>query len=89
MVGPCLRGPAWRPQASLRERWGLKRLVVCFKTRDAAGLQRRWSALADVAGVHTTLAIPVFHTPKDECGGGSAWATASSHSVLALRWLCA
>ena len=34
----------WRQfMAVMRERWGLKRLVVCFKTRDQTGLQRRWS----------------------------------------------
>ena len=38
-------------------------------------MQRRWSAVADAAGVHTTLNIPVYHKPRDECGGGSAWAT--------------
>ena len=33
------------------------------------------TALADVSGVHTTVRIPIFHRPKDECGGGSAWFT--------------
>lgn len=31
-------------------------------------------AVADDSGVHTTLKTPVYHRPKDECGGGSAWA---------------
>lgn len=34
----------------------------------------RSKAVADDSGVHTTLKTPVYHRPKDECGGGSAWA---------------
>eukprot|EP00041_Stephanoeca_diplocostata_P026028 m.693765 g.693765 ORF g.693765 m.693765 type:complete len:614 (+) comp22875_c0_seq8:154-1995(+) len=70
-----LLDPSWRALvATLRRTWRVRRLAVCFKTRDANGLQRRWSAIADASGVHTTVAAPVYHTPKDECGGGSAWA---------------
>ena len=51
------------------------KLACCFKTRDAAtGLQKRWSVLASATGLATTVDCPVLHTPKDECGGGSAWA---------------
>ena len=32
------------------------------------------AVIADEQGVHTTDDIPVYHKPKDECGGGSAWA---------------
>ena len=35
---------------------------------------QRGSVIVDGSGVHSTLPTPVFHTPKDECGGGSAWA---------------
>ncbi|EGD74162.1 hypothetical protein PTSG_12407 [Salpingoeca rosetta] len=52
----------------------VRRLAVCFKTRDETGLQKRWSVIASDAGVHNTLVTPVYHRPKDECGGGSAWA---------------
>lgn len=31
-------------------------------------------AICDASGVHTTVQTPIFHRPKDECGGGSAWA---------------
>lgn len=58
----------------LRTEWSLKRLAVCFKSRDESGLQRRWSAIADASGIHTTVNNPVYHRPRDECGGGSAWA---------------
>lgn len=32
------------------------------------------AAIADEAGVHTSEPTPVYHIPKDECGGGSAYA---------------
>ena len=131
--------------AAARVRWGVRRLAVCFKTRDPVGLQRRWSgmldqpavpisysvhflsphiltrclfisviaplhrsfssslfpayiahplapsfrliplvvarvscvtlaAIATSSGVHSSERTPVFHVPRDECGGGSAWA---------------
>lgn len=50
-------------------------LCVCFKIRDKAQLQTRWSVAIDGRGVHTTLKTPVMHVPKDECGGGSAWSS--------------
>eukprot|EP00045_Choanoeca_perplexa_P017894 m.270959 g.270959 ORF g.270959 m.270959 type:complete len:632 (+) comp17669_c0_seq19:2242-4137(+) len=59
---------------ALNAKWHVPRLAVCFKTRNDQGLQRRWSALLDKDGVHTTYEQPVYHVPKDECGGGSAWA---------------
>eukprot|EP00036_Acanthoecidae_sp_10tr_P011946 CAMPEP_0182927644 /NCGR_PEP_ID=MMETSP0105_2-20130417/13893_1 /TAXON_ID=81532 ORGANISM="Acanthoeca-like sp., Strain 10tr" /NCGR_SAMPLE_ID=MMETSP0105_2 /ASSEMBLY_ACC=CAM_ASM_000205 /LENGTH=619 /DNA_ID=CAMNT_0025065601 /DNA_START=14 /DNA_END=1873 /DNA_ORIENTATION=+ len=66
----------WRIlMARLRDILKVNRLAVCFKTRDDSGLQRRWSAIADKSGVHTTVKNPVYHRPRDECGGGSAWAT--------------
>lgn len=60
--------------AKLRAQWHVPRLAVCFKRRDQQGVQRRWSAIATASGVHTTARLPVLHKPKDECGGGSAWA---------------
>eukprot|EP00051_Salpingoeca_urceolata_P033043 m.18593 g.18593 ORF g.18593 m.18593 type:complete len:709 (+) comp5752_c0_seq2:2506-4632(+) len=81
-----LQDPAWRVfQAHMRLRWGLKRLAVCYKTRDESGLQRRWSAVASASGIHTTVDIPVYHRPKDECGGGSAWAAGIIDS-LQTHW---
>jgi len=49
-------------------------VACCLKERDPTDLQRRWSVIIDACGVNSTDAIPVLHTPKDECGGGSAWA---------------
>lgn len=49
-------------------------LACCFKVRDARGIQRRWSVIVDASGTHSTFDRPVYHRPKDECGGGSAWA---------------
>eukprot|EP00048_Salpingoeca_helianthica_P015701 m.228137 g.228137 ORF g.228137 m.228137 type:complete len:640 (-) comp17410_c0_seq1:45-1964(-) len=60
--------------AAARVAWGMPRLAVCFKTRAADGLQRRWSVIATATGLHTTVNQPVLHRPRDECGGGSAWA---------------
>lgn len=79
--------PEWRRfMAATRSRWGVARLVLCFKTRDVTGLQRRWSALADEQGVHTTYNSPVYHRPKDECGGGSAWAAGFLDSLYFNGW---
>lgn len=49
-------------------------VACCLKERDDAGVQKRWSLIIDSEGVHSTEATPTYHTPKDECGGGSAWA---------------
>eukprot|EP00730_Choanoeca_flexa_P014038 TRINITY_DN5987_c0_g1_i3.p1 TRINITY_DN5987_c0_g1~~TRINITY_DN5987_c0_g1_i3.p1 ORF type:complete len:602 (+),score=128.65 TRINITY_DN5987_c0_g1_i3:2-1807(+) len=74
-AGTPLHDQSWLDLlAALNNKWHVKRLAVCFKTRDEQGLQRRWSALVDSDGVHTTYETPVYHKPKDECGGGSAWA---------------
>lgn len=43
-AGTPLHDQAWRElMAKLRTRWSIKRLAVCFKSRDETGLQRRWS----------------------------------------------
>jgi len=49
-------------------------LACCLKERDENGQQKRWSVIVDSQGVHSTETTPTFHEPKDECGGGSAWA---------------
>ena len=73
---------------------GFKRIALCRKVRDAAGVQKRWSLLVDRFGSIdprrfstevrlSTAAHAVHHVPKDECGGGSAWAAgfiASMHA---------
>eukprot|EP00946_MAST-07B_sp_MAST-7B-sp1_P005192 g5192.t1 len=49
-------------------------LGCCFKERQGT-VQTRWSVLSRGAGkTSSTAATPVIHVPKDECGGGSAWA---------------
>eukprot|EP00929_Paragymnodinium_shiwhaense_P014388 TRINITY_DN122292_c0_g1_i1.p1 TRINITY_DN122292_c0_g1~~TRINITY_DN122292_c0_g1_i1.p1 ORF type:complete len:663 (-),score=98.28 TRINITY_DN122292_c0_g1_i1:146-2074(-) len=56
-------------------------LACVMKTRDAAGAQQRWSVLVDATGTYTTAHMPTEHTPKDECGGGSAWAAGVIHRL--------
>ena len=65
----------------IHARIGGPAVVCCFKNRDAANVQRRWSVLVDGAGVHTTETLPIFHIAKDECGGGSAWACGIMHAL--------
>eukprot|EP00911_Craspedida_sp_UC1_P002828 UC1_evm3s2071 len=70
--------------ATLRSKWRVARLATCFKVRatDGTGTQMRWSAVADAAGVHTTLRTPTKHRPRDECGGGSAYAAGMIDSMM-------
>lgn len=56
-------------------------LACCLKERDASGRQKRWSIIVDGNGMHSTEHSPVFHVPKDECGGGSAWAAGVIHCL--------
>jgi hypothetical protein len=37
------------------------------------------------SGVHTTTSTPVWHSPKDELGGGSAWSAGLIHYALHNR----
>lgn len=68
-------GPFLSRMESLRALWRCKRVCVCRKVRDAAGVQKRWSLKVEAgAEPESTAATPVYHVPKDECGGGSAWA---------------
>lgn len=76
--------PVW---ISLMERMfkhlgGETNIACCFKTRDATGLQTRWSVIVDAKGPHTTQPTPTMHVPKDECGGGSAWAAGCIDAYL-------
>lgn len=58
---------------ALQEHLAGPALACCLKTR-TGDKQSRWSVIVDADGVHTTEQTPTVHTPKDECGGGSAWA---------------
>ena len=80
---------------ALRSHTRAGELALCRKTRDAAtGVQRRWSLVvrSDGGGFtrwssgptsasFSTYDTPVWHRPKDECGGGSAWAAGFIHGV--------
>ena len=79
--------------AALQLRIRCARLALCRKVRDAAtGVQRRWSVLTmlplDVSRSsaesplrYSTYDEPVYHTPLEELGGGSAWAAGMLHAL--------
>eukprot|EP00811_Abedinium_folium_P017614 NODE_2653_length_2172_cov_4.606357.p1 GENE.NODE_2653_length_2172_cov_4.606357~~NODE_2653_length_2172_cov_4.606357.p1 ORF type:complete len:628 (-),score=208.31 NODE_2653_length_2172_cov_4.606357:209-2092(-) len=58
----------------LQSKLGGPAVACCCKRRSEDGVQRRWSVIIDAGGTYTTRLVPTTHTPKDECGGGSAWA---------------
>lgn len=69
------------------KKWSGPSVVLCFKRKlDAesnwGGGQRRWSVLVNDSGVHSTNHAPVWHSPKDELGGGSAWAAGLIQQTL-------
>jgi sugar/nucleoside kinase (ribokinase family) len=70
----------------LYDKWKGPAVICCFKIKGESsnwgGVQRRWSVLVNSAGVHTTTATPVWHSPKDELGGGSAWSAGLIHHIL-------
>lgn len=55
----------------LQQKVKCRRVAMCRKTRDE-GIQCRWSLMVE-ADIQCKSA-PIYHVPKDECGGGSAWA---------------
>lgn len=59
---------------AIHERLGGPAIACCLKERDGQNKQKRWSILIDGDGFHSTESMPTIHMPKDECGGGSAWA---------------
>ncbi|OLP91570.1 2-dehydro-3-deoxy-6-phosphogalactonate aldolase [Symbiodinium microadriaticum] len=64
---------------SLQQLWKCKRLALCRKESDSCGVQQRWSIVTEMSGSGvpmptSTRDTPVWHSPKDPCGGGSAWA---------------
>jgi 2-keto-3-deoxy-6-phosphogluconate aldolase/sugar/nucleoside kinase (ribokinase family) len=63
-----------------------KRVTLCRKTRRPDGVQRRWSLMVDASGAtFSTHDLPIWHAPRDECGGGSAWAAGMIHA-LHIGW---
>lgn len=64
---------------SLQQLWKCKRLALCRKESDSCDVQQRWSIVTEMSGSGvpmptSTKDTPVWHSPKDPCGGGSAWA---------------
>ena len=67
-AGTPLHNAEWRElMAKLRTRWGIKRLAVCFKSRDEAGLQRRWSGTSVMAEEGTASATARACTVSSSC----------------------
>ena len=67
--------------AGLQIDWGCKKVAICRKVRDDKGLQRRWSLLTTLDNTYSTYDLPVWHTPRDDLGGGSAWAAGMIHAL--------
>ena len=80
-------GGAWAPDdarwaallVAVQRQLGGPVVACCFKSPapragSPASRQTRWSVCADAEGAVTTRATPVVHCPKDQLGGGSAWA---------------
>ncbi len=57
----------------IRLRSLLPHLCCCFKSQEADGSQRRWSAVAHSFGIDDTREDAVIHEPIDPLGGGDAW----------------
>jgi hypothetical protein len=62
-----------RDEQGLQRRWSGGSRIHDGKLANLI-VEIRAAALLDKNGVHTTYETPVYHIPKDECGGGSAWA---------------
>ena len=74
----------WR--AAMRffhRRWCGPAVSCCFKVRRKDNVQRRWSVVINGAGEASTRDSPVWHIPKEETGGGSAWASGFLFGLLA------
>lgn len=73
----------WR--AAMRwfhQKWSGPAVSCCFKVRREDNVQRRWSVLVNDAGEYSTRDAPVWHVPKEETGGGSAWAAGFLFGLL-------
>ena len=83
-VGISESNPVWHElmERLFNKLGGRVNIACCFKTRDSNGVQTRWSTIVDSNGIHTTKDIPTIHLPKDECGGGSAWAAGCLDAYL-------
>jgi sugar/nucleoside kinase (ribokinase family) len=83
---PATSSPAWpRMMRALYRKLAGPAIVCCFKSRDASGLQTRWSVVCDAAGTHSTRNAPVLHRPLENIGGGSAFAAGLIDRLAAGR----
>jgi sugar/nucleoside kinase (ribokinase family) len=63
-------------------RWAGPAVACCFKRRGDGNVQRRWSVLVNGSGECSSRDEPVWHVPKEETGGGSAWAAGFLFGLL-------
>lgn len=67
----------------LQQKVKCRRVAMCRKTRDE-GIQCRWSLMVE-ADIQCKSA-PIYHVPKDECGGGSACAAKVASLLVLQAW---
>jgi len=77
-----------RTMDALQAKIKCRRVALCRKKRDNTGLQCRWSLMvekSDGNGQSSKVKsyAPVHHRPRDDLGGGSAWAAGMIHALLA------
>jgi len=65
----------WRATlAELQKKLAGPSLALCSKKRDDSNVQDRFSVIFDGTKLWTSEGQPVTHEPRDDLGGGSAWA---------------
>lgn len=65
-----------------QQKWGGPAVACCFKRRSADNVQRRWACIVNDIGAVSSMDEPVWHIPKEETGGGSAWASGFIYGLL-------
>ena len=65
-----------------QKKWGGPAVACCFKRRSVDNVQRRWACVVNDVGEISTMDEPVWHIPKEETGGGSAWASGFIYGLL-------
>lgn len=64
------------------KRWAGPAVACCFKRRGVNNVQRRWACIVNDKGEFSSCQSPVWHAPKEETGGGSAWAAGMLYGLL-------
>ena len=64
------------------QKWAGPAVACCFKRRSKGNVQRRWACIINDAAEVSSMGEPVWHVPKEETGGGSAWASGFIHGLL-------